>query len=38
MLILAVAVLVAPRLLERWLPPRALAESTGDLRETGDRV
>jgi putative tricarboxylic transport membrane protein len=38
LLLLAVAVIVAPRLLERWMPPRALAESTGDLREAGDRV
>jgi putative tricarboxylic transport membrane protein len=38
LLLLAVAVIVAPRLLERWTAPRALAESTGDLREAGDRV
>jgi putative tricarboxylic transport membrane protein len=38
LLLLAAAFMLAPRLLERWMPPRALAESTGDPREARDRV
>jgi putative tricarboxylic transport membrane protein len=33
LLLLAVAVLIVPRLLERWMPPRARAGSAGDPRE-----